>query len=81
MTGKALTDAQCRVLLMLDLCPGWQTLETIERSKMLKIDDIVVVPSLVEANFLEHREISRTVALTSEGREFAQQLREAKKQP
>lgn len=77
--SKPLTEAQCRILLYLLSTPGWHFLKDIEDTLLLERDDVVVIPSLIERNFINHLAKNYTVSLTREGAEFARLLREAKK--
>lgn len=61
-----LTPEQQRVLAYCADQAGWTSLVELER--MLEPDDVLTVPSLVEAGLLEHRVTLGTVRATEAGR-------------
>lgn len=74
-----LTPAQVRILRYLEQSPGWRALEEIERVRFLDVDDLVVVPSLIERGYVQHTYRIKAVALTAMGADAARQIRMAKR--
>ena len=72
---QLLTLEQRRVLIFCADRGGWLSLRRLERTSMLNMDDIVVVPSLVEAGLLAHSTESKAIRITSIGSALARDVR------
>ena len=64
---ELLTIEQCRVLIFCADQRGWLPLRRLERTSALQPDDVVVVPSLVEAGLLAHAAESKAIKITPIG--------------
>lgn len=64
---RPLTPSQRRVLTLLNKHACWQGLLELDSIKFLEIDDIVVVPSLIERELVEYFPAARAVRITRAG--------------
>ena len=72
---EMLTIEQRRVLIFCAELGGWLSLRWLESTVMLDPDDVVVVPSLIEAGLLAHSAESKAVAVTAIGAAVASRAR------
>ena len=72
---ERLTLEQRRVLIFCADQRGWLPLRRLERTSLLQPDDLVVVPSLVEAGLLTHAAESKAIKITPIGAVLASEAR------
>jgi hypothetical protein len=65
--ARPLTPAQRRVLSFCARNPVWHSLLELDRIRLLKTDDVLVVPSLIELGYLRHNMALRAVQITYTG--------------
>ena len=72
---KQMTPEQRRVLIFCADQRGWLPLRRLESTSLLLPDDLVVVPSLVEAGLLAHAAESKAIKITPTGVVLASEAR------
>jgi hypothetical protein len=70
---RPLTDGQKRLLRFLAKYPEWHSFTSLELIRLLKTDDFIVVPSLIEMKLVEHNSKIKAVRITAAGRVIAEE--------
>jgi hypothetical protein len=71
-----LTEVQKRLLIHMDkFGPKWFSFIELDRVKLLRADDVVTVPSLIEHGLVMHLAVLKAVALTAAGTVIADETR------
>jgi ribosomal protein L18E len=78
MSGRAMSDtltaSQARVLRFLASYPIWHALLSLDRIRLLREDDVLCVPSLVESGWVQHQVILAAVRISPSGRIKAEMI-------